>query len=92
MNIPKITGLSDKEHIEEDVDAARKDKKTKVNKTCEEENLTDEVSPFGRLLYHYLVHKRVRPESPCHTCNFCKSKDKSRHFTKDSDEAVIKNL
>ena len=69
-----------------------KTKKTKDNKMCEGENFTDEVSLVRRLLYHYLVCKRVRPESPCHACNFCTRKDKSRNFTKDSDEVVIKNL
>ena len=67
-------------------------KKTKVNKMCEGENFTDEVSPVIRLLYHYLVCKRVRPKSPCYTCNFGTRKNKSRNFTKHSDEAVIKNL
>ena len=92
VNIPKITGLSDRLYIEEDVDVARKDEKTNINKMCEGENFKDEVSPVGRLLYHYSVCKRVRPKSPCHTCNFDTRKGKSRNFTKDSDAAVIKNL
>ena len=91
MNILKITGLSNKPHIE-DVGVSRKDENTNVNKMSEGENFTDEVSPVRRLLYNYLVQKRVRPKSPYHTCNFGTRKDKSRKFMKDSDTAVIKNL
>ena len=39
VNIPKITGLSDKEHTEEDVDAARKDDKDKLIKHVKKRTL-----------------------------------------------------